>query len=124
MDNFLKQLETALQFYIARGKAAIEQLELNNWEKASIELRNRKAAFLNYRAADSLTHENLGEYYKSETARMMWEQIESQEMQISMLLKKYKKRYADQLGKIKKEKSRISKYRSQSQNQNTFARSI
>ena len=124
MDKFLKQLEAALEVYIVRGEAVIELLEIGNWEKASRELRDRKAAFLNYRAADSLTQEKLDEFYVSQRAKNIWKKIQTQEAKINVLLEQYKRNYEDQLRKIKKERSRISKYRSHPQNQNTFARSI
>ena len=124
MDRFLKQLETALHVYIVRGDAAIELLESNKWEQASLVLRERKAAFFNYRAADSLTPESTDQFYQSELARKLWKKIELQEGKINDLLTRYKSKYEEQLRKIKKEKTQITKYRSQSQNQNTFVRSI
>lgn len=124
MDNFLRQIQTALKVYIARGDTAIRLLEHSDWDAASKVLRDRKAAFCNYRTAETLTNINTAEFYKSQLAQDLWQHIELQEEKIGCLLRKRKSLFEKQLLKIKKEKSRISKYRSQSQNQNTFARSI
>ena len=123
MDRFLKQLETALRVYILRGETVIKLLEQNNWEDAVNAFRDRKAAFLNYRTADSL-HMDIESFYQSNLAKSIWTEIEHQDKKIYELLDKYKVNYEEQLIKIKKEKNRITKYRSTSQNNNTFVRSI
>ena len=123
MNSISKQLSIALQVYLARGHLLITHLRSGNWPEAAAAWRARKAAFLNYRVADSLAADAAA-FYRSQAAQELLQGLLAQEQILLPLVAKRCEEARQMLKRLKQQRQQLLKYRSRHGACSTFARSI
>ena len=102
MRDYLNQAEKALEVYLRRGELALERIENSDLTEFIDILRNRKAAFHNFRAAEAQVQQaglDLSDQKKfqdiwlqvREIDRLLTIAVTAKQIQLGAKVKKFKK---------------------------------
>ncbi len=112
MDQKIRQLERVLSSYKARAQAALDALELEDWDGFESAMRWKKAAFHNFRAVDYLLERERPGYLQSEQWQALWQEIEGADQALADQIELQKSKLSQQLARIRNHKATLSKFQS------------
>ncbi|MCX6118998.1 MAG: hypothetical protein NT027_15795 [Proteobacteria bacterium] len=124
MDTWADRSLRALKVYLDRGALALADLREKKFDEADELLRKRKAAFLNFKAADHLA---LLEGYTEDQRlelQTLTGQINDQNQQLMESLEEAKGQLGSQLQQLSKARAAVKKYRSNEFDEFNFEKSV
>jgi hypothetical protein len=124
MQDFRRQATVALEVYLQRGLTALENLDLRNYEAFDAAIQRRVAAFHNFRAADELAKRTGFDISRDEFSRDVWKRIAEVDRRIEAAILSLKAKLERDATVLRNARSKISKYRSSTNQDSEFQQII
>jgi hypothetical protein len=112
MRNYVRQAQTALEVYLNRGAQALEHARAGDIDKLNSLLTKRRAAFHNFRAADSIVSKYKQVGANVETAQDLWKQIRDIDELLIKEIQGIKANLAAQVTKFGDNRRKMNRYKS------------
>lgn len=124
MSAFVKQVEAALKAYVERGREALALLEQGEYDAADELLTWRKAAFHNFRMADSLEKEPQARQRIDRTLQSYGTDILQINLQLAAKIEEVSGSLRQDLQNQRVKRQQITKFHSGTNNPSGFQNSI
>ena len=124
MSNLAEQAKRVLEVYLARGESALRLLRSGNVDEALIHLRNRKAAFHNFRVVEARAADQGQTLSSDPSFAGLLSQLQSVDKHLKDEMEKARGSAAEQARKLSAARRKIGKYRSTEETLSRFEQSV
>lgn len=123
MSDRTRNAKRALSVYLERGRQALDLLKNGRFDEANDILRQRNAAFHNFRAVDALALRDGSDIKDDPEAQALWIEIKLIDQKLAESLKAARIMTAALYKKIRETYAKIGAYRSRRSNDPRFEKS-
>ncbi len=124
MDTELQRVEKILQIFGDRGLSALQAIEHEDWEEFEHAMRQRNAAYHNFRAVDFILSARRQDYLMHENLLALGKRIMETDSLLTEAIDKKRQKLAEKLQKIRNHKTKIGRFYSGQVEQAGFQKSI
>lgn len=124
MSNLAEQAKRVLEVYLERGESALRALRSGDVEQALIHLRNRKAAFHNFRVVEARAGDQGEVLSRHPSFAGLLSQLQSVDIHLKDEMERARKSAAEQARKLSAARRKIGKYRSTEETLSRFEQSV